>query len=75
MTSTSIEILLTPKVIGKEMKIMYGEKYHPSKAVRIVGDGMMGGEPRSFQQDMDITEVVAPSSTTIWWMSFCMTLT
>ena len=40
--------ILTPKVIGKEIKISYGEKDHPSKTVRMVGDGVMGGEPRYF---------------------------
>lgn len=54
MTSTSIVTIFPSKVIGKAMKIPYNEKYHPSKAVRIVVDGVMGGEPRAFQQDMDI---------------------
>lgn len=57
--------VLPPKVIGKVVKILYGEKDRPSKAMRIVGDGVMGGEPRAFLQDMDNTDVVAPSSTTV----------
>ena len=34
-----------------------------------------GGESRAFQQDMDITEFVAPSSTIVRSTSFCMTMT
>jgi len=75
MTSTSIAKVLPPNVIGMVVKISYGEKDHPSKNVRIVGDGVMGGESRAFQQDMDITEVVAPLSTIVWWMSFCIIVT
>lgn len=37
-----------PKVIGKVVKIPYKEKDHPSKAMRMVSDGVMGGEPRAF---------------------------
>lgn len=52
-------------MIGKAVKIPYGKKDRPSKDVRMVGDGVMGGEPRDFQQDMEITDVIDPSSTTI----------
>ena len=75
INSTSMTIVLPPKVIGKAIKIPYGEKDCPSKVVSIVGDGMMGGVPRAFQQDMDITEVTTPSSTTFWWMSFYINMT
>ena len=70
MTSTLMVTVFPPRVIGKAVKILYGEKDRPSKAVRMVGDGVMGGEPRAFQEDMDIIEFVAPSSTTVRWMSF-----
>ena len=58
-------IVFPPKVIGKAIKIPYGKKDHPLKAMRMVSDGVMGGERRAFQQDMDINDVVAPSSTTV----------
>ena len=75
MTSTSTPMVLPPKVIGRAMKNLYGEKDHPSNAMRMVGDEVMGGEPRSFQQDIDIIEVASPSSTTIQWMISCITVT
>ena len=49
MTSTSTATVLPPKVIGRAVKIPYGEKDHPSNAMRMVGDGVMGGESREFQ--------------------------
>jgi hypothetical protein len=75
MTSTSMMVVLPPKVIGRAVKIPYSEKDHPSNAMRMVGDGVMGGESREIQQDIHITEVVSPSSTTIPWMSFCISMT
>ena len=48
MTSTSILTVLPPKVIGKAVQIPYVETDHPSKFVRIVGDGVMGRESRAF---------------------------
>lgn len=63
------------EVIYKAVKIMYGEKDNLLKDMRMVGDGVMGGEPRAFQQDMDITNVAAPSYNTIRWMSFRITVT
>jgi hypothetical protein len=67
--------VLPPKVIGRAVEILYSEKDRPSNAMRIVGDGVMGGESRAFKQYIDITEVVSPSSTTIRWMSLCITVT
>ena len=74
-TSTSMVTIFPPKVIGKVVEILSGDKDHPSKYVRMVGNGVTGGEPRDFQQNMDITDVVVPSSTIVRWMSFCMTMT
>ena len=62
MTSTSMTTILPPRVIGRVVKIPYDENDLLSNDVRMVGNGVMGGESRSFQQDIDITEVVAPSS-------------
>lgn len=65
MTSTSMAMVLAPKVIGRVVKIPYGEKDCPSNTVRMVGDGVMGGQPRACQHEKDITEMSSPSSTTI----------
>ena len=46
--------------ISRAVKILYGEKDHTSNDVRIVGDGVMGGEMRAFHKDIDIIEVVSP---------------
>ena len=75
MISTSMTTIFPPRVIGKDVKIPYDENDLPSNVVRMVGDGVMGGDLRAFQQDIDITEVATPSSTTIRWMSFCITIT
>ena len=48
MTSNSMVTGFPPKVIGKAVRIPYREKDHPSKVVRMVDDGVMGGEPRDF---------------------------
>ena len=74
MTSTSMATVLPSRVIGRVVKIPYGENDLSSNVVMMVGDGVMGVEPRDFQHDIDITEVVVPSSTTIRWMSFCITV-
>ena len=65
MTSTSTTMVFPPRVIGRAVKISYGENDLSSNVVRMVGDGVMGGESRAFQQDIDITKVVTPSSITI----------
>ena len=75
MTSTSMMMVLPPRVIGRALKILYGENDLPSNAMRMVGDGVMGGEPRAFQQYIDITKVVTPSSTIVGWMNFCIIVT
>lgn len=75
MISTSTATVLPPRMIGRVVKILYDDNDLPSNVVRMVGDGVMGGELRAFQQDIDITEVVAPSSTTIQWINFCITVT
>ena len=75
MISTSTMTILSPRVIGRAVKIPYGENDLPLNVVRMVGDGVIGGESRPFQNDIDITEVVAPSSTTIRWMSFFIIVT
>jgi hypothetical protein len=75
MTSTSTMMIFPPKVIGRAVKILYGENDRPSNVVRMVGDGVMGGYPRSFHQDMDIIKVASPSSTTIRWMIVFITVT
>lgn len=49
MTSTSMVEFLPPKVIRKVEKITYREKDRPLKNDRMVGDGVMGGDPRAFQ--------------------------
>ena len=51
MTSTSMTTVFPPRVIGRAVKILYGENDLPSNVVRMVGDGMMGGELRAFQQE------------------------
>ena len=43
MTSTSTMMVLPPRVIGRDVKITYGENDLPSYAMRMVGDGVMGG--------------------------------
>ena len=75
MTSTSTATVLPPRVIGSAVKISYGENDRLLNVMRMVGNAVMGGELRAFQQDIEITEVASPSSTTIRWMSFCITLT
>lgn len=75
MNSTSTMTVLPPRLIGRAVKISYGENDHPSNVMRMVGDGVMGGESRSFQQNINITEVATPSSTIVRWMSFCITVT
>lgn len=63
------------KVIGKAVKIPYAEKDRPTNAMRMVGDGVMGGDLRSSQKDMDIIDVVTTSSITLRRMSFSITTT
>ena len=75
MSSTSTATVFPPRMIGRVVKISYGENDLPSNVVRMVGNGVMGGEPRYFQQDIDITEVASPLSITIQWMSFFITVT
>ena len=75
MTSTSTMMVFPPKVIGRAVKILYGENDHPLNVMRMVDDGVMGGYPRAFYQSIDITEVASPSSTTVRWMSFFITVT
>lgn len=53
-------------MICKVVKIPYGEKDHPSKAMRIFEGSVMGGDPRAFQQDMHFPYVSSPSSTIVW---------
>lgn len=65
MTLTSTVTVFPPKVIGRAMKIIYGEKGRLSNAVRMVGNRVMGGDTRTFQQGIDITEVASPSSTIV----------
>ena len=48
MTSTSTMTILAPRLIGRDLKIVYGENDIPSNVVRIVGDGVMGEELRAF---------------------------
>ena len=48
MPSTSTTTIFPPRVIGRVVKIPYGEKECLSKVLRIVGDGVIDGEPRAF---------------------------
>ena len=65
MISTSTMTVFPPRVIGRVVKISYGENDLRSNAVGMVGEEVMGGEPRAFQEDIDITEVVASSFTIV----------
>ena len=48
MISTSMTTVFPARVIGMAVKILYGKNDLPSNVVRMVGDGVMGGEPRAF---------------------------
>ena len=48
MTSTSTVMFFTPTVIGRAMKTSYSENDLSSNAMRMVGNGVMRGELRSF---------------------------
>ena len=48
MTSTPMAMVFPPRVICRAMKIVYSENDLSSNVVRIVHDGVMGGEPRAF---------------------------
>ena len=48
-------MVFPPGVIGRAVKILYGENDLSLNVVRMVGDGVMGGEPRTLKQDIYIT--------------------
>ena len=51
--------------ILKAGRIPCGRKYIPLEAVSRVFDGTNYGDPNAFQQEINITHVEAPSSTTV----------
>ena len=62
MTLTLISTVLPPNSTCKLLKIPYGVYIHPSNAFNVVDDRDKGGEPKVFQQLIDIIHVDAPSS-------------
>ena len=62
MTSTSISTVFPPSSTCKLLSIPYGVYVRPSNAFNVVDDHDKGGEPKFFQQLMDIIHVDSPSS-------------
>ena len=67
-TSTSTFTVLPPSVIGNVGTIPCFLKTCPLKAFSIDCDGTISGEPKPFQHDREMTNMEAPSSTTVLWM-------
>lgn len=62
MTSTSISTVLPPSLTCKLLNIPYGVSVLPLNVFNVVDDRNKGGEPKVFQQLIDIIQVDAPSS-------------
>lgn len=79
MTST---LTIFPPISVENARIIpCGQNVFPSKAFIMLGDGISVEDLRPFQQLIDITQVEAPSSTTVlhmvepvWLDSICMEL-
>ena len=54
ITSTSIETMFPPNSIGKAMTIPWGLKAWSLNYFNTIDDGIISGEPKTLQQDIDI---------------------
>jgi len=69
-TSNSIEMVFPPNWIGKYEMRPCGLNDIPLNEVKRAREGVSSREPKYFQQDKDITYVEAPSSTTIFLITY-----
>jgi hypothetical protein len=61
----AMKTVFPPKSMGKVVIIPYGWNICPSKDFKSVAGVSSLGEPRDFQQEIDMMQVEAPSSTTV----------